>query len=94
MFAIVEAYVEAGNIDQALAVANRISNPRVQSSVLTYTAIAYIQAGNIEQANRLLRQALTVANRMADSYVQPSALSDIASAYAKAGNIERSFGSS
>jgi tetratricopeptide (TPR) repeat protein len=85
----VNAYIKAGNIDQALVVANRISDLFSQLSVLWSIADSYIEVGNIDQANRILEQALATANRISDPLLQSLELNDIAFVYAQAGQLKK-----
>jgi tetratricopeptide (TPR) repeat protein len=88
---LVTAYLEAKNFYQALATANRISDPYWQSQALSGIAHTYAKSGNIDQANKLLGQALTVTNRISDPNVQSNVMFEIVQAYVETGNIDQAL---
>ena len=70
LYELVNAYLEAGNLEQALATANRISDPLSQSSALSDITETYAEVGNFDQA-------FAVVNKIEDPKVSSEAFDAI-----------------
>jgi len=81
------AYANAGAMEQALQVAQRIKVANSKSTTLTHIASRYAQAGQPEQANTIFAQALKLAQTAPEGN-QASVLSQIAIKNAQVGQFD------
>lgn len=84
------AYANAGAMEQALQVAQRITVANSKSITLAHIASRYAQAGKAQQANTLLAQALKLAQTAPEGN-RASLLSQIAIKNAQVGQFDRAL---
>lgn len=87
---IIDAYEEAGKMDEAHKLGLSIKDPYYKTMALVYLALGYIKIKDIKQALKLLDQAKKLSNKIKKYESQETALMVISEGYYKAGEYEKS----